>query len=80
MHKQPEPKCEGGNMSPEPNVRVSLQPHFKKMMLLTKAGDSLTDVQWSLYLQDHSCYCIQAGVTPSHRCSVVTNCKMLVVR
>ena len=25
------------------------------MMLLIKAGDSLTDVQWLLYLQDHGC-------------------------
>ena len=36
------------------------------------AGDSLTDVQWSLYLQDLGCCCTG--------CSVVTNCKMLVVR
>ena len=38
-------------------------------MLLVKAGDSLTDVQWLLYLQDCGCDCmilIQAGVTPSH--------------
>ena len=33
-----------------------------------------TDVQWLLYLQD---YLVQVGVTPS---SVVTNCKILVVR
>ena len=41
----------------------------KIVMLLIKASDFLTDVQWLLYLQDCGCDCmilIQAGVTPSH--------------
>ena len=42
----------------------------KNVMLLIKAGDSLTDVQWLLHnLQDCGCDCmilIQADVTPSH--------------
>ena len=48
--------------------------------MLIKAGNSHRCSVVILYLQDHGCYCmllIQAGVTPS---SVVTNCKILVVR
>ena len=49
-------------------MRESLQ--LQNVMLLIKAGDSLTDVQWLLHnLQNCGCDCmilIQAGVTPSH--------------
>ena len=33
------------------SLREPLQLHFKNMVLVIKAGDSLTDVQWLLYLQ-----------------------------
>ena len=49
-------------------VRESLQSDFTKMMLLTKAGDSLTDVQWSLYLQDLGCCCTDVQWLLSARC------------
>ena len=39
------------------SVRELLPSHFTKMMLLTKAGDSLTDVQWSQYLHNLGCCC-----------------------
>ena len=61
-------------------MRESLQPHIKKMMLLPKAAWWLSHRRSVVNLQDHDCYCIQLGVTTSHRCSMVTNCKMLVVR
>ena len=50
------------------------------MMLLPKAAWWLSHRRSVVNLQDHDCYCIQLGVTTSHRCSMVTNCKMLVVR
>ena len=39
------------------SVRESLQLH--NVMVLIKAVDCLTDVQWSLYPQGHGCYCSQ---------------------
>jgi len=54
------------------------------MMLSIKAGDSLADVQWLLYIfTNYGCYCMHAlwykQVGPISRCSVVTNCKILVL-
>ena len=50
------------------SVRESLPSHFTKMMLLTKAGDSLTDVQWSLYLHDLGFCCTDVQWLLSVRC------------
>ena len=48
-------------------------------------GDSPTDVQWLLYLQDHGCYCMLFDTSrcdPFQRCSVVpiVICQIMVVR
>ena len=51
------------------SVRESLPPHFTKMMLLAcKAGDSLTNVQWSLYLQYSGCCCTDVQWLLTARC------------
>ena len=68
----------------------SLQPHFKKIMLLTKAGDSLTDVQWLLYLdccctdvrwllQDLGCCCTDVQWLLSARCYIAGSMQSPVV-
>ena len=60
------------------NLRTSVREALQLqplLMLLIKAGDSLTDVQWLLYISKImvviACSLIQAGVT-LYRCSVVT--------
>ena len=42
-------------------------------MLLIKAGDPLTDVQWLLYLQDHGCHCI---LFDTSRCDTFRNVQL----
>ena len=42
-------------------------------MLLIKAGDPLTDVQWLLYLQDHGCHCM---LFDTSRCDTFRNVQL----
>ena len=62
--KQPEPKSYITTDNPQNICEGVTTTTLKRWCFWQKLhGDSLTDVQWLLYLQDHGCCCIQAGVT-----------------